>query len=248
MSAEESSTENAPAQEPSSQESSQEQAPYPPELFRRQDESDDRLFYAEPRLVVHIDYPAIGAISAYLSETLPQDAVILDLMSSWRSHMPPDMPVRRLIGLGLNAVELDENPQLTERIVHDINANPTLPLADDSLDAAVVTVSIQYMIKPVEVFAEINRALKPGAAFHVIYSNRMFPTKAVAVWQSLDDRRRAQLIASYFQNSEQNSGQNPRQNSGGWDDIRAFNITPQLPHYSDPVYVVAATKSGDAPD
>ncbi len=208
----------------------EDQSAYPPELFRRQDESDDSLFYSEPRLVVHIDYEAIGAISAYFSEVIPRDAVILDLMSSWRSHMPPDLPITRLMGLGLNSVELDENPQLHDRIVHDINANPVLPLEDCSLDAAVVTVSIQYMVRPVEIFAEVNRTLKPGADFHVIYSNRMFPTKAVAVWQSLDDRRRAQLIASYFQNS------------GGWEDIRAFNITPELPHYSDPVYVVAASK------
>lgn len=203
---------------------------YPPELFRRQDESDDSLFYAEPRLVVHIDYSAIGAISAYLSDELPPDGVFLDLMSSWRSHFPPDLSVRRLIGIGLNDVEMNENPQLDERIIHDLNANPILPLDDGTLDAAVVTVSIQYMTKPVEVFRDVNRILKPGASFHVIYSNRMFPTKAIAVWQSLDDRRRAQLIASYFQNS------------GGWDEIRAINITPQLPHYSDPVYVVAATK------
>lgn len=203
---------------------------YPPELFRRQDESDDSLFYAEPRLVVHIDYPAIGAISAYLNDELPPDGVILDLMSSWRSHFPLDLPVRRLIGIGLNDVEMNENLQLDERITHDINANPSLPLDDGALDAAVVTVSIQYMTKPVEVFRDVNRLLKPGASFHVIYSNRMFPTKAIAVWQSLDDRRRAQLIASYFQNS------------GGWDNIRAINITPQLSHYSDPVYVVAATK------
>lgn len=210
------------------------QSQYPPEVFRRQDESDDSLFYAEPRLVVHIDYPAIGAISAYFSDAIPPRGVVLDLMSSWRSHMPPDLPIGSLIGIGLNEVELRENPQLDRRIIHDINTDPVLPLHDDSLDAAVVTVSIQYMIQPVEVFREVNRLLKPGAAFHVIYSNRMFPTKAVAVWQSLDDRRRAQLIASYFQNS------------GGWDDIRAINITPELAHYSDPVYVVAATKTQES--
>ena len=208
-----------------------EESHYPPELFRRQDESDDSLFYAEPRLVVHIDYSAIGAISAYFSEVVPHNGVILDLMSSWRSHMPPDLPIMRLIGLGLNAVELKENPQLDQRIVHDLNADPELPLEDCSIDTAVVTVSIQYMTKPVQVFQEVNRILKAGAAFHVIYSNRMFPTKAVAIWQNLDDRRRAQLIASYFENS------------GGWENIRAINITPQLPHYSDPVYVVVAEKA-----
>ena len=204
---------------------------YPPELFRRHDESDDSLFYDEPRLVVHIDYAAIGAISDYFSVVLPHDGVILDLMSSWRSHMPPDLPINRLIGLGLNETELRENPQLNERVVHDLNANPVLPFENCCIDAVIVTVSIQYMVKPVEVFREVNRILKQGAAFHIIYSNRMFPTKAVAIWQTLDDRRRAQLIASYFQNS------------GGWENIRAINITPQLPHYSDPAYVVAADKA-----
>ena len=206
------------------------QSLYPPDMFRRHDESDDSLFYDEPRLVVHIDYPAIGAISAYFSEVLPRNSHILDLMSSWRSHMPHDLPISRLIGLGLNAIELNENPQLHDRIVHDLNADPKLPLEDCSLDAAVVTVSIQYMVKPVEVFREVNRVLIPGAAFHVIYSNRMFPTKAVAIWQSLDDKQRASLIASYFQNS------------GGWENIRALNISSQSPHYTDPVYVVVATK------
>ncbi len=208
---------------------------YPDELFRRPDESDDSLFYTEPRLVVHVDDAAIAAISAYFHRSLPHNGVILDLMSSWRSHMPSDMPITHLIGIGMNSVELRENPQLHERIVHNLNADPKLPLEDCSLDAAVVTVSIQYMIKPVEVFREINRALKPRTSFHVIYSNRMFPTKAVAIWQTLDDRRRAQLIVSYFRNS------------GGWENVSALNITPKLPHYTDPVYVVTASKTPTIP-
>ena len=206
------------------------QSLYPTELFQRHDEADDSLFYAEPRLVVHIDDAAIAAIGSYFREALPRNGVILDLMSSWRSHLPPDLPVRRLIGLGMNITELDENPQLDSRVVHDINANPALPFDDCSMDAAVVTVSIQYMIEPIAVFREIRRILKADAAFHVIYSNRMFPTKAVAVWQSLDDRRRAQLIASYFQNS------------GDWSQVRALNITPPSNGYTDPVYVVTASK------
>lgn len=203
---------------------------YPPELFRRADESDDSLFYAEPRLVVHIDAPAIAAIGEYFRRALPPDAALLDLMSSWRSHLPDDFPARRLIGLGMNAVELAENPRLHDRIVHDLNADPRLPLDDGSVDAAMVTVSIQYLTRPVEVFAEVNRVLKPGGAFHVIYSNRMFPTKAVAVWQALDDRRRAALIGAYFADS------------GGWGAPKAMDISPRAAPHSDPVYAVAAAK------
>ena len=210
--------------------SSEEHEPYPSNLFRRQDESDDTLFYVEPRLLVHIDDYAISAIGQFFDKTLPRDGVILDLMSSWRSHLPEDFPKQKLVGLGLNAVEMNENPQLDESVVHDLNANAVLPFDDGYFDAAVVTVSIQYMVKPVEVFSEIGRVLKAGASFHVIYSNRMFPTKAVAVWQSIDERQKAQLIASYFASA------------GGWDEPIARDISPQMEFYTDPVYVVSASK------
>ncbi len=205
---------------------------YPPEFFRRMDESDDRLFYTEPRLVVHIDDRAIAAIGRYFAETLPEDGVILDLMSSWRSHLPPDFHAVRVVGLGMNEVEMRENPQLDEYVLHDLNDEPRLPFDGAAFDAAVVTVSIQYMTRPVEVFADAHRILKDGASFHVIYSNRMFPTKAVAVWQSLDDRRRGQLIGSYFSAS------------GGWEDVVLYDISPNTGAYSDPVYVVSARKAG----
>ncbi len=205
---------------------------YPPEFFRRVDESDDRLFYTEPRLVTHIDDHAIAAIGRYFSRTLPEGGAILDLMSSWRSHLPDDFRAGRVVGLGLNEVEMRENPQLDERVVHDLNDDPRLPFEDGAFDAAAVTVSIQYMTRPVETFAEVGRILKEGARFHVIYSNRMFPTKAVAVWQALDDHRRGQLIGSYFQSS------------GGWEDVSLYDIGPDTGAYSDPVYVVSARKAG----
>ncbi len=205
---------------------------YPPEFFRRMDESDDRLFYTQPRLVVHIDDHAIAAIGRYFSEMLPENGVILDLMSSWRSHLPSDFRAERVVGLGMNDVEMRENPQLDEYVVHDLNDDPNLTFGDAVFDAAMVTVSIQYMTRPVEVFADVRRILKDGASFHIIYSNRMFPTKAVAVWQSLDDNRRGQLIGSYFTSS------------GGWEDLSLYDISPNTATYSDPVYVVAARKAG----
>ena len=196
------------------------------------DESDDRLFYTEPRLVTHIDEQAIAAIGRYFAEALPENGAILDLMSSWRSHLPPGFRADRVVGLGMNDVEMRENPQLDEYVVHDLNDDPRLPFDDAAFDAVVVTVSIQYMTRPLEVFADVARILKDGASFHVIYSNRMFPTKAVAVWQSLDDRRKGQLIGSYFSAS------------GGWEDISLHDISPGTGAYSDPVYVVSARKAG----
>ena len=206
---------------------------FPDRLFRRVDETDDRQFYTAPRLVVHIDEYAIAAIRRYFSETLPDDGLILDLMSSWRSHMPEDAGGRRVIGLGMNEVEMRDNPQLDEYVVHDLNRQPKLPFDDQVFDAAVVTVSVQYMTRPVEVFSAVRRSLKDGASFHVIYSNRMFPTKAVAVWQSLDDYRRGQLIGAYFMSS------------GGWDDVTIRDISPEVDHYADPVYVVSGRRSAE---
>ena len=121
---------------------------YPKEYFRRQDESEDRLFYLQPRLVVHIDDYAIDALANFFERVLPPEGVLLDLMSSWRSHLPAGFSKRKLVGLGLNAVEMAENPQLDDGVVHDINANPDLPFRSRSFDAAMVTVSIQYRSGP----------------------------------------------------------------------------------------------------
>ena len=204
---------------------------YPEGSFRREDETDDGLFYAQPRLVVHVDDFASEAIARYFGRVLPQGGVILDLMSSWRSHIPEELARKKLVGLGLNAVEMAENPALDQAVVHDINADPRLPFDDGSFDAVVITVSIQYIVRPVEVFAHVNRTLKEAGSLHVVYSNRMFPTKAVAIWKALDDASRARLIVSYFQYS------------GGWGPARTVDIGSRQERYVDPVYVVTASKS-----
>ena len=203
--------------------------PLPADFFERDDEADDGLFYAEPRLVVHIDERAIAAIAGFFEQALPKGGAVLDLMSSWRSHLP-DGYAGRVEGLGLNAAEMTENPHLDGWVVHDLNAEPHLPFDDEVFDAAVVIVSIQYIARPIEVFREVRRTLKNDAGFHIIYSNRMFPSKAVAVWKALDDERRADLIAAYFARA------------GGWDRPEARDISPLAGLYSDPVHVVSARK------
>ena len=174
----------------------------PPAAFRRADESDDRQFYTWPRLVHHIDEGAQAAVTNLYRQHLSPGDDVLDLMSSWVSHLPPELELGRLAGLGMNAEELAENPRLTEHTVRSLNADPVLPYADGAFDAALCCVSVQYLTRPVEVFSEVGRVLRPGAPFVVTFSNRCFPTKAVAAWRALDDGGHAQLVAEYARQSD----------------------------------------------
>jgi SAM-dependent methyltransferase len=172
---------------------------WPEGAFERIDHADDAEFYAPPRLVTHIDDNAIAALGAFYAKVLPRDAVLLDLMSSWVSHLPDDFPAAEVIGHGMNEAELAANPRLVRWFVADLNQTPLLPLEDASVDAAMCCVSVQYLTRPIEVFAEVRRVLRPGGTFVVSFSNRCFPTKAVAVWRSLDDRSHASLVHLYFE-------------------------------------------------
>lgn len=210
---------------------------FPPEYFSRQDERDDSYFYSVPRKVVHIDEPAIQTLTNAFRDLLPEQATILDLMSSWRTHLPIDeLAPERVVGLGMNALEMEDNPQLDEFIIHDLNANPHLPYEDDEFDAVLCSVSIQYLIRPVEVFIEVNRVLKPGGKFIVSFSNRCFPTKATALWIHTSDEQHVQLVASYFQKSGLDCE--------GWTNLNArikSEATGASP-YEDPLYIVWAEK------
>ena len=157
----------------------------PPHAFTKEDPTPDRLFYAAPRFVTHIDDRAIAAVTALYREVLPPGGTILDLMGSWVAHLPPDIAYGEVIGHGLNADELAANPRYDRRFVQDLNEDCTLPLATGSVDAVAICVSVQYLQHPVTVFREIARVLRPGGAVAVTFSNRCFPTKAVAIWQAL---------------------------------------------------------------
>jgi SAM-dependent methyltransferase len=172
--------------------------PLPPDAFTKQDPTPDLDFYAPPRLVHHIDDGAVAALTTYYSTLIPPGADVLDLMSSWVSHLPDDLALGAVVGHGMNATELAANPRLTRWFVQDLNADPALPLEAASIDTALCCVGVQYLQRPVEVFAEMARLLRPGGAFAVSYSNRCFPTKAVAIWRALDMAGQARLIGRYL--------------------------------------------------
>lgn len=173
----------------------------PAGAFAKQDTGDDLAFHAPPRLVTHIDEDAVAALTAYYRARLPADGRVLDLMSSWISHLPSDRQYSMVVGHGMNAAELATNPRLDRRFVQDLNRDPILPLEDQSFDAALCCVGVQYLQQPLAVFGEIRRVLTPGSPFIVSFSNRCFPTKAVAIWQALDASGHAALVRLYLERS-----------------------------------------------
>jgi hypothetical protein len=170
----------------------------PPWAFDKEDPDDDAAFYADARLTTHIDDAAIAALTDFYRRALPAGGVVLDLMSSCVSHLPADVAYAEVIGHGMNAEELAANPRLHRWFLHDLNRDPALPLPDAGLDAATICVGVQYLQQPVPVLRDLRRALKPGAPLVVSFSNRCFPTKAVAVWLRLDDRDHATLVQHYL--------------------------------------------------
>jgi hypothetical protein len=170
----------------------------PAGAFGRLDEEADEVFYEPARLVYHLDDHAVAALTDFYRPALPPGGVLLDLMSSWVSHLPPEVDYAEIIGHGMNAEELAANPRLSRRFVQNLNRNPALPLADASVDAATICVSIQYLQRPLAVLREVARVLRPGGAIVVSFSNRCFWTKAVAVWRGLDDDGHARLVELYL--------------------------------------------------
>jgi SAM-dependent methyltransferase len=199
--------------------------PLPEEAFTRYDEAPDEEFYKVPRLVTHIDDRAIAAVTQLYREFFPEGGAILDLMSSWVSHLPREAEYRRVIGLGMNEAELRRNERLDSYVVQNLNRTPELPFGNAEFDGCGICVSIDYLTRPVEVLREVGRVLKVGAPVVITFSNRCFPTKAVAVWHRLDDRGHMQLVERYLQEAE------------NFQNIRSLDRSPRR-LFSDPLYAV----------
>jgi SAM-dependent methyltransferase len=201
---------------------------FPTGFFARSDPSPDGDFYAVARLVTHIDSGAIAAVSGLYEELGVPDGDVLDLMSSWISHLP--RPSRSLTVLGLNEAELAANPMATVRVVQDLNREPALPFPDGSFDSVLCCVSVDYLTSPLEVFAEVSRVLRSGGLFICTFSNRLFPTKAVRGWLQADDAERCRIVQRYFNGS------------GGWSSPLTRSCLPAH-HRGDPLYAVWAARS-----
>jgi SAM-dependent methyltransferase len=206
-------------------------AGFPAGFFDRSDEGPDSGFYDRPRLVTHIDDGAITAVGALYAELgidgdAPRPTRVLDLMSSWVSHFRT--PPAELVVLGMNAEELAANPAATDRLLHDLNADPRIPLPDGDVDAAVCCVSIDYLTRPIEVLADVGRVLRPCGQLAITYSNRCFPTKAVRGWLATDDRQHGAVVAELVRRS------------GRFTEPTVTLRTP--PGVGDPLYAVVATR------
>ena len=213
--------------------------PFPAWFFDRDDPSPDARFYGPPRLVTHIDDGAIAAVGQLYADlridgTAPAPTRVLDLMSSWVSHLRT--PPAELVVLGMNAAELAANPQASERVVQDLNADPDLPFADASFDAVLCCVSIDYLVRPVDVLAEAARVLRSGAPVVLTFSNRCFPTKAVRGWLATDDDGRCAIVAEYLRRA--GSFAEPEvalRTPPGWDRGGRYR--------GDPLYAVVARRA-----
>jgi len=200
---------------------------FAPGFFDRADPTPDADFYVPPRFVTHIDGDAITAVGDLYAE-LGIVGDVLDLMGSWVSHF--HTAPAHLTVLGMNAAELAANPQAAATVVHDLNAEPRLPFGDGSFDAAVCCVSVDYLTRPVDVFAEVGRTLRPGGPFVCTFSNRCFPTKAIRGWLASTDEQHCGIVARYFRAA------------GAFDEPVAERRTPAT-HRGDPLFTVWARRS-----
>ena len=198
----------------------------PANAFAKLDPAPDRLFYALPRFVTHIDAGAIAAVTALYRKVLPPDGTILDLMSSWVSHLPDEVRYAAVIGHGLNADELAANPRLDRSFVQDLNADPVLPLDDACVDAVTCCVSVQYLQQPVAVMRELRRIIRPGGCVVFTFSNRCFPTKAIAIWSRLGGAERVRLVGLCLEQAS-------------FPDVQGFDLLPEG-GLGDPLHAVVA--------
>ena len=198
------------------------QTALPADWFRRIDETPDEDFYREPRFVAHIDQATIDALSTFYTEFIPTGSDVLDLMSSWISHLPDNLRLGRVSGLGMNEAELAANPQLNDFCVHNLNDQPRLPYPEGTFDRVVLAVSVQYLTRPLEVMASAREVLREQGAICIAMSHRLFPTKAVLAFHELKASERIQLVGHYLK-------------SAGFSDVV---LEDRSPPEADPLWLV----------
>jgi len=209
-------------------------------VFDRIDENSDTIFYQKERKVHHLDAHARKTISDIYASAIKPGSCVLDLMSSWESHIPDDIEDITVSGLGMNESELQSNPVLEDYFVHDLNKEPLIPYHDETFDVVICTASVEYLINPVKVFEQIKRVLKSGGLCIMTFSNRWFPTKSIKLWSELHEFERVGLVMEYFSQSGWKGDLNTLSSRG-------LHRPVDDPYYaknqtSDPVYAVWCNK------
>jgi hypothetical protein len=226
----------------------QEQSPYGPtafiygEPFKRQDEQPDILFYQTPRLVQHLDETALRLVEEEFGRILPPAGAVLDLMGSWDSHLPEGLITKFLAVLGMNGTELAKNRRADSIIVHDVNVQPQLPFNDGAFDAVINTASIEYAVDPLALCRQASRILRPGGVLAIAFSNRWFAGKTISLWSQLHEFERLAFVVSLL--TATSSFKDIATLS-----IRGYPRPDSDPHplpFSDPVFIVTATKTSDS--
>ncbi|NDJ16877.1 class I SAM-dependent methyltransferase [Myxacorys almedinensis] len=210
-----------------------------PDQRHKLDSSDDQQFYDDPRFVTHVDEGFIQRLTDLYRNSLSPNTRIFDMMSSWVSHLPDEMEFEHVEGHGMNEAELAKNPRLDHYFVQNLNENPKFPLNDQSFDAVLNTVSIQYLQYPEAIFAEIYRVLKPGGIAIASFSNRMFYQKAIAAWRDNTEAGRVELVKTYFNSVP------------GFSEPKVIQHQSQVPSFmqmlgmggGDPFYAVIGTRA-----
>ncbi len=182
-------------------------------LFQEQREkensNDDSIFYSQPRFVHHLDNNFRRRLTTLYKEIIPKNSIILDLMSSWVSHLPPEINYKKVIGHGMNKKELQKNSRLDYYWVQDLNKNQKLPLKDWSVDFCLMVAAWQYLQEPEAVASEIKRIVKPGGSVIISFSNRAFWEKAPRIWREGGDKEHIKYIKAILL-------------SQGWDKVRSI--------------------------
>lgn len=211
---------------------------YTPQDFRRQDESSDSEWYSQPRFVQHIDDGAIAILKSYYGSIIKPNHSVLDVCSSWVSHMPDTIKPQSMVGIGMNKQELERNGHLTKFFVKDLNTNPSLQdVPNASIDVAICNVSVDYLTQPISIFKEMHRVLREDGTAHMAFSNRCFPTKVIGKWMGMSDEERRRWVGGYFHAS------------GGWKDVEEVILKDAKGgfwgSYEDPLFVVRARKASN---
>jgi len=209
---------------------------FSPHDLGRDDETPDGVFYSKPRFVDHLDSCALETVEQIYGRLIPPGATILDLMAGPDSHLGKVKDPATVVGLGLNKTELEANPLFSEHVIHDLNGDPQLPFPDNRFDVVVNTVSVDYLTQPLEVFREVSRVLKLEGLFIVIFSNRMFPPKAVNVWKASTEKQRVEIVRRFFTLSGRFAIQGYQESTGKPRPKNDKYCEQGIP--SDPIYAV----------